>query len=144
MEAANQARVGEQNEAYRKGLVLGLTMAEVAILIIFVLLLLLVFGELQRVEVLGKFEGKEPITPTELAQLRSGDVMLHQIAHEMGVQVADTSEDFTRLVRVVREGMRSPAAKAAVSNANGALQDIRSARTEIQRILDTARNGGGE
>src|SRR2546425_11769228 len=116
MEAANQPRVGEQNEAYRKGLVLDLTMAEVAILILFVLLLLLVFGELQRVEALGKFEGKEPITPTELAQLRAGDATLQQIAREMGVQLKDTSEDFTRLVRVVREGMRSPAARAAVAD----------------------------
>jgi hypothetical protein len=144
METANQGRVGEQNEAYRKGLVLGLTMAEVAILIIFVLLLLLVFGELQRVEVLAKFEGKEPITPTELAQLRAGGATLQRIAHEMGVQFADTSEDFTRLVRVLREGMRSPTARAAVSDANGALQDIKHARTEVKRVLDSARNGGSE
>jgi len=38
-------RVAEQNLAYRKGVVLGLTMAEVGILIIFVLLLLIGFNE---------------------------------------------------------------------------------------------------
>ena len=38
---SNRAQVAEQNDSYRKGLVLGLTMAEIAILIIFILLLAL-------------------------------------------------------------------------------------------------------
>src|SRR5207247_566032 len=129
-------------EAYRKGLVLGLTMAEVAILIIFVLLLLLVFGELRRVEVLERFNGREPVAPAELAHLKASEATLHRIANEMGVQLVDSSEDFTRLVRVMHEAMGSSGPIAAVSEANSALQDIRRARSEILRVVDTAQSGG--
>jgi len=44
-ESDGQRRIAEQNAAYRRGVVLGLTMAEVGILIIFVLLLLVGFKE---------------------------------------------------------------------------------------------------
>jgi len=143
MAAPNHGRIGNQNEAYRKGLVLGLTMAEVGILIIFVLLLLLVFGELRREALYKKFQGKEPVATVELTRLKAAEDALHQIAKGMGVPIEDSSEDFARLVRVLREAMQAPNAKSALVEAKKALEDIKRARGEIRKLVETAQKGGG-
>ena len=69
MNLDTSGQVAEQNASYRKGLVLGLTMAEVGILIIFVRLLLIAFEELRRDEVFRKFENKVAIEQSRADEL---------------------------------------------------------------------------
>jgi hypothetical protein len=89
-------RIAEQNEAYRKGLVLGLTMAEVGILIIFILLLLLVFGDMQQ----RLFDGMEPVVRSELARFKAIEKTLREVAKELDIQIDDSSETFASLARL--------------------------------------------
>src|SRR4051794_33209135 len=135
-------RIPEQNEAYRKGLVLGLTMAEVGILIIFVLLLLLVVTDSQRIQIIQRSEGKVLVTPLELAQLNTARTTLQAIAQEMGTSIPDSSEDFIELVRVVHETMQQPATRSSLSQATSELEKIENARAELMRVAKEA--GAGE
>src|SRR6266850_2440656 len=136
MTTSHQGRVGEQHQAYRKGLVLGLTMAEVAILIIFVLLLLLVFNQLQGAALVAQLDGRDPASLVRRAQA------FDKIAAAFGAIPSDTSRDFDRLVAGAVEAMNRPPTKAAVAGASQALQDIRRARTEIESIASAAGRGG--
>ena len=137
MASVHEGRIGEQHEAYRKGLVLGLTMAEIAILIIFVLLLLLVFNQLQRADLVDQLHGKDPVQ-----LVRQADAF-EKIAGALGPIPPDTSRDFDKLVRVASEALRRPTAAGRIGEAKGALQDIRRARDEIQRIASAAGHRGG-
>jgi len=130
--------IGEQNQAYRKGLVLGLTMAEVGILIIFVLLLLLAFGELERERVTREFIGKAPISPTELQRLQESRSTLQQLATALGISAESPADDFRRLVRVVNEIQEKSASKTALSEASQALQEIQRAREMISEAAQRA------
>jgi hypothetical protein len=67
---ADGRRIAEQNEAYRRGVVLGLTMAEAGILIIFVLLLLIGFDEWNRSIEREKMKGKATIPEERLKVLQ--------------------------------------------------------------------------
>jgi hypothetical protein len=136
-------RVGAQNEAYRKGLVLGLTMAEVGILIIFVLLLLLALGEVRRASLVRRFQNKTAVDATELARLTAAEQTLRQIAQELGVSapVAD-NEDFTKLVRVIREAVKTPGAKEALAQASAEISSLAEARKEFAKLTEAGRKGG--
>src|SRR5262249_12117828 len=90
-------RIGEQHAAYRKGLVLGLTMAEVGILIIFVLLLLIAFDYLRQAELFGQFRDKVAIEPGHLEKLVAAESKLEEIAKALGVDASEPSDDFARL-----------------------------------------------
>src|SRR5262245_59188801 len=82
MEESVAGRIGEQHAAYRKGLVLGLTMAEVGILIIFVLLLLIAFEEIKRQALVRENDGKVAIETDRLARLTEGEAVLQAVAKE--------------------------------------------------------------
>jgi hypothetical protein len=130
-------RVGGQNEAYRKGLVLGLTMAEVGILIIFVLLLLLALGEVRRATLVRRFQNKVAVDTTELARLAVAEQTLRQIAQELGISAPSTdSDDFTKLVRVIREAVKTPGAKDALAQAAVEIASLAETRKELARLLE--------
>jgi hypothetical protein len=134
-------RIGEQNEAYRKGLVLGLTMAETGILIIFVLLLLLAFGQRRQADLFRKYVGKEAVDVADLQRLRVAESMADSIAGLLGVQGAH-EEDFTKLVRVLQDMQQSPGATTALAEARNTLSDIREARNRIEQVAAAAQEGG--
>jgi len=136
MTTSHQGRVGEQHQSYRKGLVLGLTMAEVAILIIFVLLLLLVFNERQRATLVDQLGGRDPSSLLRHAQA------FDKLAAAFGPMPSDTSRDFDRLVSGAAEAIQRPGTKAALSAASQALQDIARARAEIESTASAAGRGG--
>ncbi len=134
-------RIQGQNEAYNKGLVLGLTMAEVGILIIFVLLLLLMFGEFQRAEVVRKFSGREPVEPLELSRLVTAESTLKEVAKALNISSEAPADDFERLVRLVSEASKNQDVKPNLTEAQTALEEIRRARTELQNALTSAGHG---
>src|SRR5258705_8101264 len=118
------------------GLVLGLTMAEVAILIIFVLLLLLVFNQLERAALVDRLGGRNPSSLVIRAQA------FDKIAAAMGSIPPDASRDFDRLINAAVEAVQRPSAKRALSAASGALQEIGRARKQIQSVASAAQHGG--
>jgi hypothetical protein len=137
MTTAQQGRIGEQHQSYRKGLVLGLTMAEIAILIIFVLLLLLVFNQLQQARQVEQLGGRDPASLLVRAQA------FEKIVGAMGGSLPpDTSPDFDRLVNVAADAVRKPSVGGAVSTANQSLQMIKRAQREITNVASGAKQGG--
>src|SRR5262245_46941526 len=107
MSLDTSGQVAEQNASYRKGLVLGLTMAEVGILIIFVLLLLIAFEESHFDELIDRFDNKAPVEQARLEELLRAEATVREVASELGVSVPEESDDFTSLVRVVGELART-------------------------------------
>ena len=128
-------QIGEQNAAYRKGLVLGLTMAEVAILIIFVLLLLLALGEMRRTLALASFQGKTAVSDSELTELHSAKTQLAAVGAALGATNKLPPDDFSRLVRVLVEQSQKESGKTSLQDATQTLQEVHEARKMLEALL---------
>lgn len=125
----DRRRIGNQNDSYRRGIVLGLTMAEVGILIIFVLLLLLVVGEQRRFELQrrGRDERK----------------WLAEMAQVLGVTLDASPDDFRKLV-LVRALLSKPDVAAALIEAREAAMEAKRAAEEMRRAVGAAVGGGAD
>lgn len=121
MRESRTHRIGEQNTAYRRGIVLGLTMAEVGILIIFVLLLLIALRE-------RRLLGARSVPTDRLAALEQAESTLSEIRSALGLHEA-ASEEITRLVRSLAE-------IAATSEARSTLEKLRAVQEELARIRE--------
>jgi hypothetical protein len=128
-------RIGEQNTSYRKGLVLGLTMAEAALLIIFVLLLLLAFTEFRRRALELAFQGQTPLSKSEVLQLRESQKQLASVGDALGVTESLPPDDFSRLVRVLVEQSKGGKGATALQEASKTLREMHQARDGIERRL---------
>lgn len=137
-------RIGEQHSAYRKGLVLGLTMAEAAILIIFVLLLLIAFEGMQREETLQEFRGKSAITPQRLRQLEDAEHTLQVTAEELGVGPDTPSDDFRHLARIVQVVARSGPGQTALTEAKEEIEKLRTTSKALEKALAGTNSTGAE
>jgi hypothetical protein len=135
-------QVAEQNASYRKGLVLGLTMAEVGILIIFVLLLLIAFEQLWRDEDVRKFEGKVVLEQGRVDELSRAEATLREVAHELGVDTPKTSDDFTRLVRVVSIAAKSDEGSRTLVEARKIIDEMKDAVRQVQSVAAAGAEGG--
>lgn len=144
MPIGSNGRIGEQHAAYRKGLVLGLTMAEVGILIIFVLLLLLAFEHLRRNQLVGRFQGAVAVEASRLQQLNEAEETLQQIALTLGVAETDPPEDFTHLVRVLQAAMADRQARSALDEAKKVIAEMREAVKQVKTVAETAETGSAE
>lgn len=137
-------RIGEQHAAYRKGLVLGLTMAEVGILIIFVLLLLIAFDYLRRAEVVAQFANKTVVEPVRLRELERAEASLHEIGEALGVKSSALPDDFARLVRAVEIAARSPGGETALVEAKEVIGEMERAAERVARAAEKMEAGKGE
>lgn len=144
MSTRPDGRIGEQDAAYRKGLVLGLTMAEVGILIIFVLLLLIAFDQLRSDEVIAQFANKAAIEPARLEQLRQAESSLKEIGETLGVTGAELPDDFVRLVRIIEAAARSPDGEAALAEAKTLLAEMDRAVQRVVSAAEQLEDGSGE
>jgi hypothetical protein len=135
----NDGRIGEQHTAYRRGLVLGLTMAEVGILVIFVLLLLLALGAFER----ERYAKVMALPPERLETLEAAEAALQSLEEAIGVQPADTPEEIQELVRAVRESAESPEGQAALKAMRRALEEIKRAEAEIRRTAERLEGEAG-
>jgi hypothetical protein len=140
----NAGRVGEQHEAYRRGLVLGLTMAEVGILIIFVLLLLIAFAELEREKVATALRGKLSIDSARLAKLESAQTTLDNIAAGLGIPPKTQDEDFQKLIKVVQAAAGPGPAKTALEAAREQIERLKNAADSLEKIAQHAQGKGPE
>lgn len=136
-------QVAEQNASYRKGLVLGLTMAEVGILIIFVLLLLIAFEELRRDEVMNQFANKEAVDKEQLESLRESEALLQELAREMGNNGESIPDDFRQLMRVVTTMAKSKEGGQALKEAREILEEMKEASRQVQAVAAIAKHGDG-
>lgn len=128
--------MSEQKRAFPQGLVLGLTMAETAILIIFVLLLALTV-------LLGRETDRRQAVEQELEQLREIQLTLKQ--RDMSVaEVSDLIETATidqadaehwrELVRSLNDSVADPSPEAIISQLNDARSVL--AREDTNNALD--------
>jgi hypothetical protein len=139
----NDGRIGEQNAAYRKGLVLGLTMAEVGILIIFVLLLLIAFDYLRRDEIVSQYANKEVVEPERLQELEQAETALREIREAFGVAQSAPPDDFARLVRVMEAAARTEAGETALAEAQELLAEMQRAKARVESAAQKLESGDG-
>lgn len=137
--ARRDSRIGEQHTAYRRGLVLGLTMAEVGILVIFVLLLLLALAAFDR----QRYAAAVAVPPERLAQLQAAEGALQAINDAVGISPADTPAEIQELVRAVTETARSPEGQASLRAVRSALEELERTEEEIRRVAERLGGEGG-
>jgi len=126
----------DQYAGYRRGLVLGLTMAEVGILIIFVLLLLIAYNQWLRDQESKEREGTEAIPVATLNDLQAAAVLRDEIRAVLQLPPAASVEEISQLVRVVQQQLN------AKPEARTAIQETRDALERIRHMLDAARRDG--
>jgi hypothetical protein len=127
-----ESRIGEQHTAYRRGLVLGLTMAEVGILVIFVLLLLLALAAFER----QRFAETAAVPPERLEELNRTEQALQAITEAVGVRAAATPAEIQELVRAVTESAESPEGQAALRAMRSAVEEMKRTEDEIRRMAE--------
>jgi hypothetical protein len=138
-----EGRIGEQNAAYRKGLVLGLTMAEVGILIIFVLLLLIAFDYLRRDEIVQRYANKTAVEPERLHELEQAAASLQEVRDAVGVAPSAPPDDFVRLVRTLHAAARGAAGETALAEAEQLHEEMRRAVERVERAARQLEAGNG-
>jgi len=135
----SDSRIGEQNTAYRRGLVLGLTMAEVGILVIFVLLLLLALGAFER----ERYAKVMSVPPDRLETLVAAEEALRSLQDAIGAEPADTPEEIQELVRALAESAHSPEGQTSLKAMRSALAEIKRAEAEIRRTAERLEGESG-
>ena len=137
----DDGRVGEQHAAYRKGLVIGLTMAEVGILIIFVLLLLIGYQETRYVRLSRDLaalqdgqDGKQVVDSQRMAELKDAEGRLGELAQALGIKVTRPADDFRKLVRVVQAASNTAEGRQQLAEADRALEEIRAAAQQMRQL----------
>jgi hypothetical protein len=126
------SRIGEQHTAYRRGLVLGLTMAEVGILVIFVLLLLLALAAFER----QRYAATAAVPPERLEELAAAEAALQSITAAVGVRQADTPAEIQELVRAVTQAAESPEGQTSLQAVRSALEEIKRTEEQIRRMAE--------
>jgi len=127
LDPSNRAQISGQNSSYRRGLVLGLTMAEIAILIIFILLLTLAaLLEIEREKRLGAEQ------QALLAERRVTD-LTEQLA------VIKSISGGEEIDKIVRELI---AAREILKKTSGLLSQLTEARELINEYEEAAKEAG--
>ena len=144
MEPPDNGRIGEQHTAYRRGLVLGLTMAEVGILIIFVLLLLIALGLRRQHDMELQTADTVQISGARAGELNHAESSLAAISKAVGLRPNASPQDIERLVRIAQEAAASAEGTSALAKARGALADLEAAHDAIQRLARAASTDGGK
>lgn len=132
MPVHDNKRIAEQHDAYRRGVVLGLTMAEAGILIIFVLLLLIGFNEWTRAI---ERQDQVLIGTARLAMLEDAQRQLVIVRQSLNLAPTASEDEIRAMVRAVLESAASPAGQSAI-------QELRAALRELQRIRDELKARG--
>jgi hypothetical protein len=124
-------QIAEQNAAYRRGVVLGLTMAEVGILIIFVLLLLVGFKEWTEVKAREAAKDSSWLPNVRKESLEKSERQLAAITSVVGLPAKPSEEEIRVLVRTLVQAARSEKGQSALQEARDALKEIRRVRDEL-------------
>lgn len=125
--------INEQYSSYRRGIVLGLTMAEVGILIIFVLLLLVGIEKWQREKQSKNTKGKELINKEQLQDLKESEQTLTQIKNQLKIRNDASSDEITRLIRAIQEINENKEGQSILTEVRSALDQIRDIRKQLEK-----------
>lgn len=123
----------EQNSSYRRGLVLGLTMAEVGILIIFILLLLIGIDEWEQEVQKKAMEGHESIKIERLQSLEETEQILKELKTQLKVEEGASTEELRNLLKVFQKIEEKKEAQTTLQEVRAALEQIRSVREQIEK-----------
>jgi hypothetical protein len=134
MPDVSNGQLGEQHESYRKGLVLGLTMAEIGFLIIFVLLLLIAWEQMERDETAGRWHEKVPISASELQALSDSKAISDIIRSELKLGPNPEPEDVRKLVRIT-QSINRESGESALAAAKREIENLRRTSEELERTL---------
>lgn len=107
--------MGEQYQAYRKGFVLGLTMAEVSLLIAFILLLLLSLGFSRRDAQIRELKSRNPISAIQLAALREKAALIDAVVAEVGQKDRPIDDKFRELILQIARAAKSSEGTSALA-----------------------------
>lgn len=135
--------LGEQNSAYRKGFVLGLTMAETAILIIFVLLLLLIHVNRKGLDIARQFQNSVAVSTQRLAELKGRERVLLEASAALGLDSAAIQDDFIELMRLAQVAAGSKDAESLLRNGKAELSRLKDAREQLTAVAAEVNEKGG-
>lgn len=141
MSDMDPGRIGEQHDTYRRGLVLGLTMAEVGILIIFVLLLLIAFNEHRQRQLRQTMRDATPVKLVDLKELQESKELLEQLRAELGVSEQLPPEDFRKLVRAIQPVLSTGAGPAALAELQAEIERQKAVTAGLQEALSKSQAG---
>jgi hypothetical protein len=128
----NRRLVAEQNASYRRGVVLGLTMAEAGILIIFVLLLLIGFNEWVEARDRELASGKSLVERSRLDQLQQKEQQLNAVTNALQVRPTASEEEIQAMVRAVVQAADTPTGQSALTQVKDALSQIERIKQELR------------
>lgn len=135
MKGPKHQRLSDEYTAYRRGLVLGLTMAEVGILIIFVLLLLVVYNQWLSEEQTKAMNGAEPVPAERLRDLEAAETLRNTVRETLKMPATASVDEISRLVRALQEVTAKPEARTV-------LQETREALDQFERAVEKAKKEG--
>jgi hypothetical protein len=116
-------------------------MAEVGILIIFVLLLLIARGALKAEELRETQKGKELVEASRLRQLESAESALSAVTNALSVAKETNPEEIARLVALVKKAADTKEGQRWLADTKATLEAISRAQARIETI---ARNAGNK
>lgn len=135
--------IPEQQASYRRGLVMGLTMAEVGILIIFVLLLLLAFNEWIRERDQIARQAFANVPKEKLESLERSDAIVKNFAQAVGAGPNAPPEEIEKLVRVIQAVAQKPQGQTMLAKAKEEINRLSEARRRIEKIATEAKLADG-
>jgi hypothetical protein len=121
-------QIAEQNASYRRGVVLGLTMAEVGILIIFVLLLLIGFNEWAAAVTR---EANVSVPRDRMNALESVQGQFALVIGALGLTPTARAEEIRVMVASVMESAAKPAGQSALREARAVIERLERIRDEL-------------
>lgn len=134
----SERRPAQYSEAgYRKGAVMGLTLAEIALLLVFILLLLLAAGFSSRDRKLSAFRGAVPVAQGAYKKLISDASTLEAVRQVLGAAPKLTNDDFMTLVKARLQSSDTEIIRK-LSDDSATLQDIRQSMGEAGLIPNDA------
>jgi hypothetical protein len=122
MKSNKNPGLGQEYTAYRRGLVLGLTMAEVGILIIFVLLLLVVYNQSLSEETARAMDGAEPVSAERLRDLKDAESLRDTVRETLKMPATASVDEISRLVRALQERPEPEESRAALDQFQRAVE----------------------
>jgi hypothetical protein len=128
--------IPEESSAYRRGMVLGLTLAEAGLLIIFVLLLLLAIGELASEEQEREAQQSVLALQARLAALEKSNDIVTKLEDAVGAGPNPRPEDVERLVQMVLKMTNSREGESALAAARDELAEWKDAKERLTRITE--------
>ncbi len=125
--------IADENTAYRRGLVMGLTMAEVGLLIIFVLLLLLAFSEWLRQRESVLRQGAVVVPQDRMILLEGAERAIADVTAVLDMPPNALPKDVVRMVRAAQAIASKGAGETALAAVAAEMAALEGQRAQLQQ-----------